>query len=119
MPTDIDVQAGGLEDISAQHTIHNPKNVASTHVPEYPHEKDFAGNEVTVVGSNIEYADYVLPTDDELEGPNKLRRISAPIPWSVYTIAFVELCERFSYYGTQVVCESCLPYSHDVVCLCS
>jgi POT family proton-dependent oligopeptide transporter len=44
------------------------------------------------------------PTTDELQGPNALRRISAPIPWAVYTVAFVELCERFSYYGTQVLC---------------
>lgn len=44
------------------------------------------------------------PTADELHGPNALRRISAPIPWAVYTVAFVELCERFSYYGTQVLC---------------
>ncbi|EKV07527.1 Major facilitator superfamily domain, general substrate transporter [Penicillium digitatum] len=43
------------------------------------------------------------PTIDELHGPNALRRISAPIPWVVYTVAFVELCERFSYYGTQVL----------------
>lgn len=44
------------------------------------------------------------PTTDELHGPNALRRVSAPIPWAVYTVAFVELCERFSYYGTQVLC---------------
>lgn len=43
------------------------------------------------------------PTPDELHGPNALRRVAAPIPWSVYTVAFVELCERFSYYGTQIV----------------
>lgn len=45
------------------------------------------------------------PTEEELHGPNALRRIGAPIPLSVYTVAFVELCERFSYYGTQVVCK--------------
>lgn len=101
MPADIDVQAGGLEDIDAQHTVHNPKNVATTHVPAYPNEK---GNELTIIDSQYGSSEYVNPTYDELEGPNKLRRISAPIPWSVYTIAFVELCERFSYYGTQVVC---------------
>lgn len=44
------------------------------------------------------------PTADELHGPSALRRVSAPIPWAVYTVAFVELCERFSYYGTQVLC---------------
>lgn len=45
------------------------------------------------------------PTEDELHGPHALRRIAAPVPWAVYTVAFVELCERFSYYGTQVVCK--------------
>ncbi|KIW67902.1 hypothetical protein PV04_07117 [Phialophora macrospora] len=44
-----------------------------------------------------------VPTQEELHGPNALRRVAAPIPWAVYTVAFVELCERFSYYGTQVV----------------
>ncbi|KAJ5960209.1 Major facilitator superfamily domain general substrate transporter [Penicillium vulpinum] len=43
------------------------------------------------------------PTTDELHGSNALRRVSAPIPWAVYTVAFVELCERFSYYGSQVL----------------
>jgi len=50
-----------------------------------------------------------LPTEAELHGPTALRRVAAPIPWAVYTVAFVELCERFSYYGTQVVCKSCNP----------
>jgi POT family proton-dependent oligopeptide transporter len=44
-----------------------------------------------------------IPTEAELHGPTALRRVAAPIPWAVYTVAFVELCERFSYYGTQVV----------------
>lgn len=35
----------------------------------------------------------------------KLRRVSGPIPWQAYSIAFVELCERFSYYGTTAVCK--------------
>ncbi|KAJ5108039.1 hypothetical protein N7456_004714 [Penicillium angulare] len=43
------------------------------------------------------------PTQEELHGPTALRRVSAPIPWAVYTVAYVELCERFSYYGTQVL----------------
>lgn len=40
------------------------------------------------------------PTEDEL---HTLRRVSGKIPWTAYTIAFCELCERFSYYGTTVV----------------
>lgn len=42
------------------------------------------------------------PTEEEL---SSLRRVPETIPWGVYSLAFVELCERFSYYGTTVVCE--------------
>lgn len=42
----------------------------------------------------------VTPTDEELK---TLRRVSGKIPWAAYTVAFVELCERFSYYGTTAV----------------
>jgi POT family proton-dependent oligopeptide transporter len=41
------------------------------------------------------------PTEDELK---TLRRVSGKIPWTAFTIAFVELCERFGYYGCQVLC---------------
>ncbi|KAK1767508.1 POT family-domain-containing protein [Phialemonium atrogriseum] len=40
------------------------------------------------------------PTEEEL---HTLRRVSGKIKWNVYTIAFVELCERFSYYGSAVL----------------
>ncbi|KJK66784.1 POT family protein [Aspergillus parasiticus SU-1] len=40
------------------------------------------------------------PTGEELES---LRRVAGSVRWTAYTIAFVELCERFSYYGTTAV----------------
>jgi hypothetical protein len=40
------------------------------------------------------------PTDEELA---TLRRIPGRIPWICFTVAFVELCERFAYYGTTAV----------------
>ena len=40
------------------------------------------------------------PTEEELR---TLRRVSGKIMWSMWTIAFVELCERFSYYGSSVL----------------
>lgn len=43
------------------------------------------------------------PTEEDLA---TLKRVSGTIPWTAYTIAFVEFCERFSYYGTTVVCKS-------------
>jgi POT family proton-dependent oligopeptide transporter len=51
------------------------------------------------------------PTEEDLA---TLHRVSGKIPWIIYTVAFVELCERFGYYGCQVVCELNLipcPYS--------
>jgi POT family proton-dependent oligopeptide transporter len=32
-----------------------------------------------------------------------LRRVPQKIPWKIFTIGFIELCERMSYYGTVVV----------------
>ncbi|KAL2875337.1 hypothetical protein SGCOL_009500 [Colletotrichum sp. CLE4] len=40
------------------------------------------------------------PTDEDLQ---TLRRVSDHIPFKLFTIAFVELCERFSYYGSVIV----------------
>ncbi|KAI2467330.1 PTR2-domain-containing protein [Annulohypoxylon bovei var. microspora] len=40
------------------------------------------------------------PTAEELK---TLRRVKGPINWIIYTIAFIELCERFAYYGTTAV----------------
>ncbi|KAK4453757.1 POT family-domain-containing protein [Podospora aff. communis PSN243] len=45
-------------------------------------------------------ADGEVPTEEELK---TLRRVSDKIPFNIYTIAFIELCERFSYYGTTAV----------------
>jgi len=45
-------------------------------------------------------ADDSAPTAEDLA---TLRRVPTKIPKKLLTIAFVELCERFSYYGTTVV----------------
>lgn len=58
----------------------------STAPPPYPHDAITAAS------------DY--PTPGDLAS---LPRVPAPIPWKVFTIAFVELVERMSYYGTLVV----------------
>lgn len=51
---------------------------------------------------HIEGPRYERPTEEE---DKALRRVSGKVPWSSYSIAFVELCERFSYYGTAAVCK--------------
>lgn len=42
----------------------------------------------------------VYPTQEEVQ---TLRRVRGKIDWIIYSIAFVELCERFAYYGTTAV----------------
>jgi POT family proton-dependent oligopeptide transporter len=43
----------------------------------------------------------VYPNEEDLRS---LRRVAGKLPWTTFTVAFVELCERFSYYGTTAVC---------------
>ena len=41
-----------------------------------------------------------FPSDEDL---HTLRRVADEIPLKIFTIAFIELCERFSYYGAIIV----------------
>lgn len=63
--------------------------------PDYMLSEGKAGYQDTMLtGASDE------PTAEEIE---TLRRIPAHIPWKIYTIAFIELVERLSYYGTIAV----------------
>jgi hypothetical protein len=69
-------------------------NVATAHVP--PTEDKYMND----ASDNVR--DIEFPTEEEMRD---LRRVPGTIPWVTFTAAFVELCERFSYYGTTAVCE--------------
>lgn len=62
--------------------------------PVYLHSEGKA----TMQDTYLEHDDF--PTEEELK---TLRRIPAAVPWKIYSIAFVELVERMSYYGTTAV----------------
>lgn len=47
-----------------------------------------------------EEGDLIKPSEEDLD---TLRRVPAKLPWIAFTVAFVELCERFAYYGTTAV----------------
>jgi POT family proton-dependent oligopeptide transporter len=64
--------------------------------PQVPKELEDVGHTRSLSSSDDEYS----ISDDDLAS---LRRVSGKISWVAFTIAFVELCERFSYYGTTVV----------------
>jgi len=70
-------------------TISKEKDAGLAHVPSRP-EDDKLG--ITPDGGE--------PTEEEMQ---TLRRVPDKIPLNIYTIAFIELCERFSYYGTTAV----------------
>ena len=69
-------------------------------------EAHSTGLPVVVDGKATLPTDYLsdedCPTEEDVL---KCRRVADKIPFRVYTIAFVELCERFSYYGTQILCK--------------
>lgn len=44
----------------------------------------------------------IYPTAEELL---TLRPVKGKIGWVIYTIAIVEMVERFSYYGTTTICK--------------
>jgi POT family proton-dependent oligopeptide transporter len=72
-------------------------------------EKQALSSSITT-GSNQLAPPVEFEADLEGEEPTPedlltLRRVSGKIPWIAFTIAFVELCERFGYYGCQVLCE--------------
>ncbi|GKT41290.1 putative peptide transporter ptr2 [Colletotrichum spaethianum] len=60
---------------------------------------DGRGSHDTLGGPNGE----VYPTEEELL---TLRRIHGKVDWLIYSIGFVEMCERFAYYGTTAVCST-------------
>ncbi|KAK6212054.1 POT family protein [Colletotrichum tabaci] len=49
----------------------------------------------------------VYPTEEELL---TLRRTHGTVDWLIYSIGFVEMCERFAYYGTTAVFVNFIAY---------
>jgi POT family proton-dependent oligopeptide transporter len=68
-------------------------------------EKEILAHTVSTTDEDEDWPD--KPTEEELR---TLPRVSGKIRWSMYTIAFVELCERFSYYGSAVLYTNFVNY---------
>jgi len=64
----------------------------ATEVPQY--YEGTGPMQTEYVGYDFNISDHDLQT---------LTRVPAKINWTAYTVAFVELAERFSFYGTTVV----------------
>ena len=97
--------SGNLDDLLVG-AKHDP---ALTIGPDEQHRKGSVAHEVELPpvyeGKGTLTTDMIgedFPTEEEL---HTLRRVPDKIPLKAYTIAFVELCERLSYYGTTSVCK--------------
>jgi POT family proton-dependent oligopeptide transporter len=103
-------------------TAQNAADMAMSHEPKvatpmYEVTEKHALSEKHAVAESSTDSHHVTPVvefEADLEGEEPtaeelvtLRRVSGKIPWTAFTIAFVELCERFGYYGCQVLCTSC------------
>jgi len=108
MPRDIDDAAIGakLDPSLALPPDQLHEGPASNHATGLPLVYEGAPTELPhqhhTFNSDYDEIEGEYPTEEEL---HTLRRVSDKIPWKAYTLAFIELCERFSYYGTTVVCK--------------
>ncbi len=94
-------------DAIARAGLVDPEHHGIHKIDDEQHQQDFAAEK----RQNDFDADQRSVTTDDNNWPNKptpeqmrtLRRVSGKIKWAMWTIAFVELCERFSYYGSAVL----------------
>ncbi|KAI4152941.1 MAG: hypothetical protein L6R39_001722 [Caloplaca ligustica] len=84
-----------LTDVPAAPGLINEKNEKSLAIAGDDSSQSPSGRK-----ESVDFDDKEYPTPEEVE---TLRRVAGAVPWASYTIAFIELCERFSYYGTTVV----------------
>lgn len=60
----------------------------------------YEGTTEHLTGTIDPFAAPDAPTEEEM---HTLRHVSDKVPWEAFTVAFIELCERFSYYGCTAV----------------
>lgn len=80
--------------------------MATKHNPDLAEKAPGVTESTASVDSNYSLQN-VLSQDDL----RKLRRVSGPIPWTVYAVTVLEMAESLSLHGTLVVSQS-LPNSN-------
>lgn len=84
--------------------------VAKADVPTLPAASNLSSNAVAEEKRVELFEDTSFEGSDISDEDLKLRRVRGRIPWQAFSITFIEFCERFSYYGTIVVCKFYLPH---------
>ena len=97
MPPGDELQIGGA-DLRAEAVDEKRNSIAVAETAQ--RAASLAASNVQHEGSVLNYED--APTAEDMV---TLRRVPNKIPLKLLTIGFIELCERFSYYGTTIVCK--------------
>jgi len=98
-----------LLDLTEVNKFHEPELAIPSTGKDIPSMENEAAIDTTSSSDNEKRNSIALHgttfDDSEIsdEDLHTLRRVAGKIPWTTYTIAFVEFCERFSYYGTTTV----------------
>lgn len=101
-----------IAEVSKSHAIHDEvKHDEKELATEKSLGAEHAIEEVPQYNADDAALTKTEPTEEDM---NSLRRVPGDLNWPAYTVAFVELCERFSYYGTTIVCM----YQHSLVDHC-
>ncbi|KAK3697062.1 hypothetical protein LTR37_017660 [Vermiconidia calcicola] len=81
--------------------------ISQARQPSVVLESDVKGEGTMGEGrQSVESATSSTLSEPTMEEMKTLRRISGPMTWQMFTITFVEFCERFSYYGTTAVFQN-------------
>lgn len=96
MPYDANLEAGALAGAE----------VKGAALPTPVLEKQITMEKGGFVSDDDDTLDLVIPNEEER---HTLKRVPGVLPWIAFTVAFVELCERFSYYGTASICTAAFP----------
>ncbi|KAJ3757127.1 PTR2-domain-containing protein [Lentinula raphanica] len=89
------LQPDVLDELAATRGVSHVEFELKKEHPELEDSSSASVNELDGIHHGLEF-----PTEEERL---ILRRVSDTLPWASYLIAFVELAERFSYYGASVV----------------
>lgn len=83
--------------MSGVEPLDQPTLVGDLKVPDFRQtEKNHSDSPPPPDVASTEARGEDYPTTEELQ---TLRRVASPLPAKIFGIAFIELCERFSYYG--------------------
>ncbi|KAJ3975658.1 PTR2-domain-containing protein [Lentinula raphanica] len=89
------LQPDVLDELAATRGVSHAEFELKKEHPELEESSAASVDELDGIHDGLEF-----PTEEERL---ILRRVSDTLPWASYLIAFVELAERFSYYGASVV----------------